>query len=678
MRSVSLFILTLLLPVALAGQVTLREVEVHGTRPLKDTGVERTEFDSVALRESVALSLADILTFNSSVFVKSHGRATLSTVAFRGTSPSHTQVTWNGMRINSPMLGMTDFSTIPSFFVDKASLLHGSSSVGVTGGAIGGVVSLSTTPDNAGDTSAVRLQYVQGVGSYTTFDEFLRFSVRTGRWSLSTRAALSTSPNDYKYINRDKKENIYDDDHNIVGQYHPEERNRSGAYRDLHVMQQIYCEIARGQRIGLDVWYLNTNRELPLITTEYGDERGFENRQREQTLRAVAAWTLYRPKITVGANAGYSYTQMAYDYKREMAQDIWSVMTRSRSYVNTLYFRGEASWYPLPTLMVNANIAAHQHFVRSRDKNIIKTDGNTAVLGYDKARLELSGAVSARWQPAQPLGLGVTLRQEVFGDKTAFIPAAFADLMLYRPANLLLKGSVSRNHRFPSLNDMYFLPGGNPDLRDESGLTYDAGFSAEYSSARSSLTWVGRFSANWFDSYIDDWIMWLPTTKGFFSPRNVRKVHAYGIEAKAGLDIAPGHGWLVSLDGAFSWTPSVNRGEKMSEADRSVGRQLPYVPRQSASLTARLTWRSWSLLYKWAYYSERYTMSSNDTSISGRLPSYYMSNIVIQKDMSFKPFDLQFKLAVNNLFNEEYLSVLSFPMPGINFEFFVTFTPRFY
>ena len=35
-------------------------------------------------------------------------RQTLSTVAFRGTSPSHTQVTWNGMRINNPMLGMTD------------------------------------------------------------------------------------------------------------------------------------------------------------------------------------------------------------------------------------------------------------------------------------------------------------------------------------------------------------------------------------------------------------------------------------------------------------------------------------------------------------------------------------------------------------------------------------------
>ena len=100
------------------------EVTVVGKRPMKDIGVQRTRFDSIAMKENIALSMADVLTFNSSVFVKNYGRATLSTVAFRGTSPSHTQVTWNGMRINNPMLGMTDFSTIPSYFIDDASLLH--------------------------------------------------------------------------------------------------------------------------------------------------------------------------------------------------------------------------------------------------------------------------------------------------------------------------------------------------------------------------------------------------------------------------------------------------------------------------------------------------------------------------------------------------------------------------
>ncbi len=158
----------------------LREVVVWGKRPMKDIGVQKTTFDSIALKENIALSMADILTFNSSVFVKSYGRATLSTVAFRGTSPSHTQVTWNGMRINNPMLGMTDFSTIPSYFIDQASLLHGTSSVNETGGGLGGLVRLGTIPDVA---EGVNLQYVQGVGSFSTFDEFARFTygaVNTG------------------------------------------------------------------------------------------------------------------------------------------------------------------------------------------------------------------------------------------------------------------------------------------------------------------------------------------------------------------------------------------------------------------------------------------------------------------------------------------------------------------
>lgn len=115
----------------------------------------------------------------------------------------------------------------------------------------------------------------------------------------------------------------------------------------------------------------------------------------------------------------------------------------------------------------------------------------------------------------------------------------------------------------------------------------------------------------------------------------------------------------------------------MSPADKSVGKQLPYIPLHSASISGRLTWNRWSFLYKWAFYSERFTMSSNDYTITGHLPKYYMSNVSLEKGFSFKPLDLQLKLAVNNLFNEDYLSVLSRPMPGINFEFFIGITPKF-
>lgn len=132
---------------------------VYGERTMKEIGVQQTKLDSLQLKENIALSMADVLTFNSSIFVKNYGRATLSTVAFRGTSPSHTQVSWNGMKINNPMLGMTDFSMIPSYFIDDASLLHGTSSVNETGGGLGGAVKLSSRP---AQNEGFGLQYVQG------------------------------------------------------------------------------------------------------------------------------------------------------------------------------------------------------------------------------------------------------------------------------------------------------------------------------------------------------------------------------------------------------------------------------------------------------------------------------------------------------------------------------------
>lgn len=651
--------------------LSIPEVAVLGERPMKEIGTQQTTFNESVLKESISLSMADILTFNSSIFVKNHGRATLSTVSFRGTSPSHTQVTWNGMRMNSPMLGMTDFSMIPAYFIDEASLLHGTSSVNDTGGGLGGSVRLSTKPLQR---EGFGLQYVQGVGSFKTFDEYLRLSYGTRKWQLSTRAAYSSSPNDFKYRNRDKRENIYDEQMNIIGQYYPIERNRSGAFKDLHILQEISFNAGRGDRLSLSAWYVNSNRELAMLTTDYGDEGDFDNRQREQTLRSVIAWDHLRSNWKLAAKAGYIHSWTAYDYKRDPGNGTMEVMTRSRSLTDTFFGQAEAEYYISNKWLFTANIAAHQHFVESRDKNIIRQDGNSAIVGYDQSRVELSAAVSAKWRPNDKLGLSLILREEMFGrDFSPLIPAVFAEYELSRSGNIILKSSISRNFRFPSLNDLYFLPGGNPDLKKERGWTYDAGVSfAIGKENRYSLSG----SATWFDSYVKDWILWLTTPKGFLSPRNVKDVHAYGVELKANTAIALARDWMLEGSATFSWTPSINEGEPLTPADKSVGKQLPYIPEYTATATGTLKWRRWALLYKWCYYSERYTMSSSDITLTGRLPKYYMSNLSIEKSLSLNWAELSLKGSVNNLFNEEYVSVLSRPMPGINFEFFIGITPK--
>ena len=690
------------------------EIELFGKRPLKEIGTTQTKMDSMTLKENIALSIADVLTFNSPIFVKSYGRATLSTVSFRGTSASHTQVTWNDMKINNPMLGMTDFSTIPSYFIDDASLLHGTSSVNETGGGLGGAVKLSTKP---AQSQGFGLQYIQGVGSFYSFDEFLRLTYGNRHWQTSTRIVFSSSPNSYKYRNHDKKENIYDENMNIIDQYYPVERNKSGSYRDLHILQEAYYNTNRGDRFGLNVWYINSNRELAMLTTDYGDDTEFENRQREQTFRGIFTYDHLAEQWKFGAKAGYIFTWMAYDYKRDLGNGVMAHMTRSRSRINTVYGQVNGEYYIGTKWLFTANLSAHQHFVRSEDKNIILQDGDHGIVGYHVGRLELSGAASVKWQPIDRIGLSCVVREELFGDKwTPIIPALFFEGVLSKPGNLTLKLSGSRNYRFPTLNDLYFLPGGNPDLHNEQGWTYDAGLSfavgSQYDASNiearhvankndfiadkiNSVGSVGSVrnkksvrnnslcfkhytltgSATWFDSYIDDWIIWLPTTKGFFSPRNLKKVHAYGIELQTDLQLQFSNDWHLSLNGTFTWSPSINIGKPMTPADQSVGKQLPYVPEISANIVGRLSWRTWAFTYKWCHYSERYTMSSNDITLTGRLPKYYMSNISLEKSLHCSWADWSLKGTINNLFNEEYLSVLGRPMPRINFQFFVGITP---
>ena len=60
-----------------------------------------------------------------------------------------------------------------------------------------------------------------------------------------------------------------------------------------------------------------------------------------------------------------------------------------------------------------------------------------------------------------------------------------------------------------------FLPGGNPNLRNEHGFSYDAG--RLHDSVKENVYKLSG-GVNGSIPCIDDWIIWLPTTKGFFSP----------------------------------------------------------------------------------------------------------------------------------------------------------------
>lgn len=644
---------------------TLDDVQVVAARKLKDTGIEKTTIDTLILHDNISLSMADILAKNSTLFIKSYGRATEATAEFRGTSPAHTQVTWNGMKVNSPMLGTMDFSTIPAYFIDEANLYHGASSLNITGDGLGGAVEMLTKPVQK---EGFGLQYVQGYGSFDTYDQFLRLTYRKGRWASSTRVVYSTSKNRYEFTNRDKKVDVRDADGNITSSYHPKEKNKSGYFDDVHALQEVYCNLGNGNRLSLNAWYTHSKRGLPFLSVDYKDDSDFRNEQVSDVLRSVLAWQSIHDEWTLSVKSGYIYSEMKYDYfttRSSNGSTARNDITKSRSYTNTAFANANIDWHITSELLLTGSLNDYYNHVRSSDMSPFHT-GDNFNLGRNDADL----SAQLRWRPWERFSVAGLMRKELHGSNVGSpLASLFADVILYKPLNLVLKASVAQNYRYPSMDDLYYQPGGNPDLKAEKGFTYDAGIEFAVKKKR----WMLRGNVTAFDSHISDWILWTPNPKGFWVPSNVKKVHNYGIEAMLSGEVLLAKDLKLSMSGNYAWTPSKNVGEKTNDNDRSIGKQLCYIPLVSANANVRLQWKSWTLGCLWNHYSERYTTTSNEvTSITGRLKPYYMTDLSLEKTFTIKKVSLSAKCVVNNLLNTEYVTVLSHPMPGRNYEVYLT------
>ena len=643
--------------------VALRGVTAIG-RPTRAIGTEVTAIDSAALRNSPAQSLADILTFNTAGYIKSYGRASVATLTFRGTSPSHTAVTWNGMRISSPMLGTTDFSTIPSYLIDKASLLHGSSALNEADGGIGGLVSLTTAAGENKAEAPFGFQAVQGIGSWNTIDDYLLARWQSDRVAVSARVSYARSDNDFRYVNYDKKENVYDEAHNIVSSYYPTERNRNAAFHDLHAVVSARVEGGASGVWDFSAWWMDSYRELPLMTTDYSSSTlNFENAQRERTFRSVARWRKGFSGYSCHGAAGFIFSDMHYDSSREMGAGITSVLTRSITLQQSFFANVGAAYIPRDDLVFDVDFDFYHHHFSSIDYAPI-----VAPLRYDGNRPEGSLMVSGRWRPTLRSGLGVVIREQLCGSElSAPVPALFAEYLLFAKGELWLRASASRNYRMPSLNDLYTIPGGNPDLKAESGWTGDVSLSA--SSARTMPVRVGG-AVGVFGSAISDWIQWLPSERGYYVPRNVRRVVASGVEASAQMTASLG-AWDIRLTASYTYSRSINRGEPLGSGDLSVGKQLPYVPRHAASGVLNIGFQHWKLTFMTQAYSRRYALSSNAVTPGADLGGYCISNLTLERPVRIRAVTLRPRLAVNNVFNRRYRTVLSRPMPGANFEVFL-------
>ena len=630
--------------------IHIEGVEIVSSRIFikEQAGIRQTYVDTSVIQNKMSVSLSDLLSENTSVFIKNHGRGALATASFRGTAASHTQVSWNGININSPMAGMVDFSMIPVYIIDKLHLNHGSASIADRSGGIGGSIHIN---NEVNWNEKEVFNYVQGVGSYQTLDEFVQFTLGNKKIRSKTRMYHNYSKNDYTYINR----GIGNIDP-VTGEVNnPLDTNSNAEYTRWGLLQELYYRPRANHQLSLKYWGQSVDRTIPRPTSYEGPDNSNLNSQQDIDHKVVADWKYYSSYGRVMLRSGYSDKQLDYSQMNRvpglgLIPAIYSE-SKQKSLFNTLSYASDLGG----DFSVEGVLDVNTHFVSSED--------SVSHTGYENQRSEISLFGALRKGFADRVNVNLMLRQDwIDGERVPFIPFLGMDFRLMKEVDLILKGSIARNYHHPSLNDLYWQPGGNPDLLPEDGFSVELG-----------LAYQQKFSDQLFKTEvtvyrtdINNWIVWIPSYQGYWEPRNIQKVLSKGLEYSVQL-MGNLSKLQYKLSGSYAYTSAINYGDPLIWSDASDGKQLVYIPEHSGNMLANLSLGAFYFSYQFNGYSERYTTSSNDVTSRDWLYPYFMNDVAIGKHFKLKQLSFSTEFKVYNLFNESYHSILYRPMPGRNY-----------
>ena len=213
----------------------------------------------------------------------------------------------------------------------------------------------------------------------------------------------------------------------------------------------------------------------------------------------------------------------------------------------------------------------------------------------------------------------------------------------------MLRAAFSSNYRLPTFNDLYWEPGGNPDLKPEKSLSGEMGM--EFSQDKI------RLGGTFFMIKSEDLILWRPVSNYFWQAQNISEASNYGLEFTAEAHQSfDAHNFKLKLQ--YDYTRAL---------DDKTQNQLIYVPEHKANSILDYSWKKWNFTYNLQYVGEVFITTSNSQS----LDDYWLSDVSFSK--SFLQNRLQLGIHIKNLFEENYQSVAYRPMPGRNFLMHINF-----
>ncbi|HNU57135.1 MAG TPA: TonB-dependent receptor [Flavobacteriales bacterium] len=599
--------------------VQLRMHEVSAPRLVGTMAGSKLEVvDSATYARYGASDLATLLANESPVFIKSYGLGSLATSAFRGGAAQHTAILWNGFNIQNPMLGQMDLSLVPVASATDVRIQYGGGTALWGSGAVGGSILL-----NGGTHYAEGLSLDAGlrVGSFGQAREQLRIGFGDARWSLSVAAFHQAARNDFSYV-------VNDDSR----------RQRNAELEQRGVITELRRRVGSHQQVHFAHWYQFTDRNVPAPMHATQSEA----RQVDESQRITGGWQRNTARADLHVRGAW-FDEGLWWYPNGMEVD--------RSRARTAIGEAELRWRP-----------ARGHAI---GLGVNSTQATAISIGYVDRPQQVRNALFGTYgyqHPEERWSMSASVRQERMDARWIPLTATVGAEHVLRP-RWRVKASASRVYRVPTFNDLYWVPGGDRQLRPEQGYAAEAGVVGEEHMGRLHLSGEGTV----FTRTIDDWIIWTPGPT-YWSPMNLMRVWSRGVEARITAKWSSGRA-IYSATLRTNHVVSTNQ-EARTPDDASVDKQLIYVPMYSGQLRLGVECGRTSAFLVGTYTGYRYTSTDNRSYLA----PFTLWNAQFSHVLKVGPRgDLLLDLRGDNLLAEDYQVLADRPMPGRAFHVGLTY-----
>jgi outer membrane receptor protein involved in Fe transport len=593
------------------------EVTVTEQRIEEAIGSSVSETDTLLYKLLQSKGLTQVLETESFISTRSYNPGGTAVFSVRGSGPQHTQVVWDGIPINDPMLGQTDLSTVSLSGISGVRVLYGGAGLTNNSGGIGGTIELVSTRPRTEDGIDVKLNGYAGL--YGIYGVSLQLRNRYKKLFGITSVEYQTSKNNFKFKN-------------LATIVQEDKLLEHALVKRIGFTKSLGLNINQRNTLSATVYYSEVSKELPPSMLMVASIETLFDRD----IWASLKWRRIGKKSVISVTASYIYGNQQYFDNNEYT-------------FHHLYQANKN------LVRYKLDLGHNLHLEAGGDVFNEQARSDSSYRSQPHWRYWQAAFTSLKYVPKNWVAAQVLVREDVIDGK--FSPFQGLVGVEVKPTKWFsIKANVARNFRAASLDDLYWVPGGNRNLKNETGFSWEGGVAFK----TGIKTFRFGFDATYFQSEIDNWIIWLPQANVWI-PQNKRAVSSKGIETKLEASFTTGK-LLFTLNGAYTWVSSkVTQGSTANDA--SVGNQLIYVPLHQAKAHLSVHFAKLFLLYGHQYTGFRYTTSDNKNS----LPAYQISYVTLGYEYALKKHTMGINFTVDNLFNTAYQTIAWRPMPGRSF-----------